>query len=133
MKHSNITVEGSDHLCPENILLCDDHKELCSWLCICVTELRIEDGNPYTPRSIANFVSGLQQYISKQKSVPVRLVDPENLSFKELHRAANFTDVTSSVIDRVEYCEHGSKNCPGGRHQLNLENKVVVQFAKPGE
>ena len=29
----------------------------------------------------------------------------------------------------VEYREHGSKNRPGGRHQLNLDNKTVVQYA----
>ena len=31
----------------------------------------------------------------------------------------------------LEYREHGSKNQPGGRHQLNLENKVVVQYERP--
>ena len=30
----------------------------------------------------------------------------------------------------VKYVEHESKNCPGGRHQLNLENKGVVQYAQ---
>ena len=34
-------------------------------------------------------------------------------------------------IDCVEYTEHGSKNRPGGRHQLNLENKVVIRYARP--
>ena len=34
-------------------------------------------------------------------------------------------------IDTVEYREHGSKNRPGGRHQLNLENKTVVHYAAP--
>ena len=34
-------------------------------------------------------------------------------------------------IDIVEYTEHGSKNRPGGRHQLNLDNKTVVQYAAP--
>ena len=31
----------------------------------------------------------------------------------------------------IEYHEHGSKNRPGGRHQLNLTNKVVVQYSHP--
>ena len=69
MKCWNFTVKGSHRLCPENILLCDDHKELCSWLCICVIELQKVDCNSYTPRSIANFVAGLQQYISQQKNL----------------------------------------------------------------
>ena len=34
-------------------------------------------------------------------------------------------------IDCVEYTEHGSKHQPGGCHQLNLENKVVIQYARP--
>ena len=71
MKRRNITVEGSQRLCPKNILQCDDHKELCSWLCICVIELQNVDRNSHTPRSIANFVAGLQRYISEQKSVSV--------------------------------------------------------------
>ena len=33
------------------------------------------------------------------------------------------------TVDIVEYKEHGSKNRPGGRHQLNLDNKTVVQYA----
>ena len=35
------------------------------------------------------------------------------------------------MISCVEYREHGSKNRPGERHQLNLENKVVVQYEPP--
>ena len=31
----------------------------------------------------------------------------------------------------VDYNEHGSKNRPGGRHQLNLANKVVVHYSRP--
>lgn len=31
----------------------------------------------------------------------------------------------------VKYVEHGSKNRPGGWHQLNLDNKVVIQYAQP--
>ena len=30
----------------------------------------------------------------------------------------------------VEYREHGSKNRQGGCHQLNMENKTVVQYAR---
>ena len=35
------------------------------------------------------------------------------------------------MIGYVQYTEHGSKNHPGGSHQLNENNKVVTQFAKP--
>ena len=40
-------------------------------------------------------------------------------------------DKPSKMIDVVEYTEHGSKNRPGGRHQLNLSNKTVTHFASP--
>ena len=35
------------------------------------------------------------------------------------------------MIRSVEYTEHGSKNHPGSSHQLNQDNKVATQFAKP--
>ena len=35
------------------------------------------------------------------------------------------------MIRCVQYTEYGSKNRPGGSHQLNQDNKVVTQFAKP--
>ena len=40
-------------------------------------------------------------------------------------------DDPSKEIECVKYTEHGSKNRPGGSHQLNLDNKVVVQYAQP--
>ncbi len=40
-------------------------------------------------------------------------------------------DNPGQSINCVQYSEHGSKNRPGGRHQLNLENKTVVQYARP--
>ena len=48
----------------------------------------------------------------------------------------NFRDVPDpdnpgQRITCCEYSEHGSKNRPGGRHQLNLQNKTVVQYARP--
>ena len=35
------------------------------------------------------------------------------------------------MIRCIEYTEHGSKNHPESSHQLNPDNKVVTQFAKP--
>ena len=35
------------------------------------------------------------------------------------------------MIRYMQYTEHGSRNHPGGTHQLNENNKVVTQFAKP--
>ena len=72
---------------PEGILLTDNHKDLCHWLCTSVTELRKVDGGEYTPRSIAQYIAGIQRYITDQKNVPIRLVDACNGAFQPLHQA----------------------------------------------
>ena len=198
--------ERCEDKCPEGILLSDNHQDLCHWLCVCINELRKETGDEYTPRSLAQFIAGLQRYISEKKQTPVRLADPGNPDFKPLHltldnryrelhakgvgttrrqaeimtsdeeeqlwasgvlssdspggllRAVFYYNGLNFVlrggqehrnlkisqlnlrtlpdpenpgdqIDCVEYSEH--KNRPGGRHQLNLHNKTVVQYARP--
>lgn len=200
--------ERCDEKVPEGILLTDNHQVLCHWLCVSVTELRKEDGGEYTPRSIAQYIAGIQRYITEKKCVPIRLVDPGNSVFQPLHRALdnryrelhangvgttrrqaevvtldeeeqlwqtrvlssesplsllravfylngiNFVlrggdehrrlkisqfsfinvpdpDCPGEMIRCVQYTEHGSKNRPGSSHQLNQDNKVVTQFAKP--
>ena len=40
-------------------------------------------------------------------------------------------DNPREMIHYEQYTEHGSKNHPGGSHQLNENNKVVTQFVKP--
>ena len=40
-------------------------------------------------------------------------------------------DNPGQLISCVEYTEHGSKNRPRGRRQLNLENKTIIQYARP--
>ena len=72
--------------CPEDILLSDDLGKLSEWSCVCVCEMRKEDGCEYTPRSIAQFIAGLQRHISLQKDKQVRLSDPSNPVFAALHR-----------------------------------------------
>ena len=37
----------------------------------------------------------------------------------------------SEMIRYVQYTEHGFKNRLGGSHQLNENNMIVTQFAKP--
>ena len=49
-------------------------------LCVCVSEVRKEDGADYTPRSISLFVAG-------RKLAPVRLADASNPTFRPLHTA----------------------------------------------
>ena len=45
--------------CPCDILMTEDEEVLCHWLCIFVMEVRKESGDPYTPRSIVQLMSGL--------------------------------------------------------------------------
>lgn len=200
--------ERCDDKVPNDILLSDNHEELCRWLCICVSELRKEDGSEYTPRSISMFMAGLQRYIYSENKSMIKLADPGNSTFRQLHQVlenryrelhaqgvgttrrqaeviiideeeqlwqsgvlssesplslihavfylngVNFVlrggdehrklklsqfkfrdtldpDNPGEVIRCVEYTEHGSKNRHGGRLQLNQENKVVTQFARP--
>ena len=51
---------------PEGILLTEKMEDLCHWLCVCVSEVRKEDGAEYTPRSISHFVAWLQRYINER-------------------------------------------------------------------
>ena len=78
--------ERSKERCPEEVLLRDDQDELCHCLCVCVNELRKEDGTEYTPRSLAQFIAGLQRYINDKKGCSIHLCNPDNPTFKPLHR-----------------------------------------------
>ena len=49
--------------------------------------MRKEDGAEYTPRSISQFVAGLQRYIYEWKPAPVRLANASNPTFRPLHTA----------------------------------------------
>ena len=77
----------SEEKCPESILFTDDHPELCHKLCVCVIELWKVNGEEYTPRSLAQFIAGLQRYIS-EKETSFRLTDPEHSVFKSLHHVS---------------------------------------------
>lgn len=72
-----------DDKVPETILLSDDHEELCRWLCVCVSEMRKEDGSEYTPRSISMFI---YSHILNEKNAVVKLADPGNSTFRQLHQ-----------------------------------------------
>ena len=65
--------ERCEEKVPEGILLTEKMEDLCHWLCVCVSEVRKEDGAEYTPRSISQFVAGLQRYSNERKPAPVRL------------------------------------------------------------
>ena len=82
LEHRNL--QSPNDKCPEGILLSDDMEVLCKWLCVCVCEMRRE-GSEHTPRSIAQFIAGIQRYISLEKGRHVRLSDPNNPAFQALH------------------------------------------------
>ena len=49
------------------------------------------------------------------------------LTFREVDNPSN----PDEKIGVVEYREFSSKNRPGGRHKLNLQNKVITHYARP--
>ena len=63
--------------------------------CVCVNELRKADGGEYTPRSVCQFVSGLQRHISQMKNTALRLVDPIHPIFKQLHQGLTIASLVA--------------------------------------
>jgi len=57
--------ERNDQKCPIKELCTSDTTELCHWLCMFVKEARRDDGQPYTPHSLTQLLSGIQHFISK--------------------------------------------------------------------
>ena len=59
-------------------LMSEDKEALCHWLCISLLEVRKECGDPYTPRSIVQLMSGLNHKISSDGSgvniIPIELL-----------------------------------------------------------
>ena len=45
-------------------------EDLCRWLCMCVNELRKEDGSEYNPRSICQLISLRASYIQCNRDTP---------------------------------------------------------------
>ena len=90
LEQRNKRTVGSDDQCPPDLLMTDDGRLLCKWLCVFVTEVRKSDGSEYTPRSICQLLSGLQREINAKKKEPLKIVDNKSPVFKDLH----------SVLDR---------------------------------
>ena len=55
--------ESGRDMPPCDILLTDQAKVFCEWLCLFFTEVRKSDGKPYCPRSLSSLLSGLHRYI----------------------------------------------------------------------
>ena len=61
--------------------------ELCHWLCVLMKEARGDDGQPYTPHSLTQLLSGIQCFINSKRepTVPLmKLQDTSNAAFWEL-------------------------------------------------
>ena len=102
--------ERCEEKVPEGILLTEKMEDLCHWLCVCVSEVRKEDGAEYTPRSISQFVAGLQRYINERKPAPVRLADPRQNSTERLVYAL----ISQSFASRKLYCCNASAGSCNG-------------------
>ena len=195
-----------DDQCPENLLIDGNSDDICHWLSFFCKEVRKVNGDPYTPRTIMQILSGLHRHMREKRHDALNIMDSKMFPslhrlldslFRELHREGvgaskqsaavisfeeeeklwetgvlntetpsglfnavfyynglNFIlrggdehrdlkisqlefrsvpdpDNPSVMTECLVYTEHGSKNRPGGSRQLNLENKVVTQFAKP--
>ena len=56
--------ECNDEKCLIEVLCTNDMAELCHWLCVFVKEGRHDDGQPYTPHSLTQLLSGIQRFIN---------------------------------------------------------------------
>ena len=63
-----------EHKVLENILLSDDLRELCKWLCRFCTEIRKKDGSRYPPRTIHHYLMGIQRHIRVEKKSSVNII-----------------------------------------------------------
>ena len=129
----------ADNQCPAEILCMDDMSLLCHWLCIFVKELRRENGEPYTPRSISMLLCGLQRFINSKKlpsELMMKLIDSSHRSFKELHNVIEHcyrelheqgigaTQKQADVTSREEEQALWLRGAPGTHSPLALLNSV---------
>ena len=69
---------------PEDILLTNDPKLLCSCLCRYVMETRKENGGKYPPKSLFSLLSGLLQYMRENKTNAFNIFDDNDVNFLSL-------------------------------------------------
>ena len=85
LEHHNAVAKKK---CPTEIL--DDVDEnVCHWLCVFMSEIRKDNGEEYTPRSMTQILSGLERFINSkcQPDNQVKLCDPSSHQFR-LQRAS---------------------------------------------
>ena len=63
------------NLVPLDLLLTDDLKLLCEWLCRFCAENRKKVGSPFPPRSIHHYLMGIQKYIRTEKKNNLNIIN----------------------------------------------------------
>ena len=71
---------------PDKILLTDDSKLLCSYLCRYVMETRKENGEQYPPRTLFQLMCGLLRYMRDKKNDAFNILDEKNPDFVPLKK-----------------------------------------------
>ena len=71
---------------PDTVLLTDDPKVLCSYLCRFVMETRKENGEKYPPRTLFQLLSGLLRYMRDKKSNAFNIFDEKDANFVPLKK-----------------------------------------------
>ena len=89
----------------------DEPENLAHWLCVFVSEIRKDDGDFYTPRSITQILGSLQRFLNESRPPDnhVRICDPSNPHFKQVHM----------VLDRLFHELH-SKGIGAVRRQSEI-------------
>ena len=79
MKFCEWVQERNEHfrsnLVPLDLLLTDDLKLLCEWLCRFCAEIRKKDGSPFPPRTIHHYLMGIQRYIHTEKKNNLNIIN----------------------------------------------------------
>ena len=92
-------------------VLKDEPENLAHWLCVFVSEIRKDNSDFYTPRSITQIFGGLQRFLNESRPPVnhVRISDPSNPHFKQVH----------AVLDRL-FRELHSKGIRGVKRQSEI-------------
>ena len=56
-----------DDQCPENVLIDGNSDDICHWLSFFCKEARKVNGEPYTPRTIMQILSGLHRHMREER------------------------------------------------------------------
>ena len=80
----------SDEQCPENILEEQCAADLNTWIPKFIAEARRSDGEPYTPKTIHQILSGLLRYMRSIKDDCPNILDKSDPRFRAIQRTCEF-------------------------------------------